>query len=124
MLFRHINLVVADPEISAEFYRSLLLPDAEAVWLGDSLHLRTSAGDDLAFQTGNPLRAQGAHHGFIAASVEAVDRLLSRVRARGVAVTDDCTEEGFRSIKFLDPDGYEIEVYWEAGWPDSTEHMD
>lgn len=36
-----------------------------------------------------------------------------------VNLTDDCVEPGFRAIKFPDPDGYEVDVYWEAAWPPS-----
>lgn len=112
----HVNLVVADPDASARFYTRFLLPHATRDWLGDSLHLRSS-GCDLAFQRGASRRVPGAHHGFLADSAAAVDALAQRLREGGIALTADDTEEGFRSVKFLDPDGYECEVYWEAGWP-------
>ncbi len=83
----------------------------------DSLHLRDGQAVDFAFQKGTPVISQGVHIGFLAESVDAIHRLLSHLQKAGVALTDDCTEEGFRSIKFLDPDGYEIEVYWESDWP-------
>lgn len=117
MIFRHINLVVEDPELSCEFYKSHLLPNAQEVWLGSSLHLRTAAGDDLAFQKGTAGSAPGSHLGFIADSAHEIDALLLKVTASGCTITDDCSEDGFRSIKFLDPDRYEVEVYWELGWP-------
>ena len=116
MKFVHINLVVSDPKSSAAFYQKYLLPDAELVMLGSSLHLR-DPHSDLAFQSGAPVLASGAHHGFVADSAEQVDRLAGALRESDITLTDDCREEGFRSIKFLDPDGYEIEVYWEGIWP-------
>ena len=116
MRFVHINILVVDPERSANFYQTYLLPNATIVLLGDSLHLRDKASD-LAFTVGQPALAHGAHHGFVADSIEQIDRLAQTLRAGGVELTDDCVEADFRSIKFLDPDGYEIEVYWERDWP-------
>jgi catechol 2,3-dioxygenase-like lactoylglutathione lyase family enzyme len=115
--FNHINLVVADPQLSAQFYARYLVNNASIEWLGDSLHLRDSCAIDLAFQQGKPVKADGSHHGFLAESVQTIENLLKLLKRDGITITDDCVEEGFRSVKFLDPDGYEIEVYWEASWP-------
>ena len=117
MRFSHLNLVVANPQASAEFYRRFLVPDGTATWLGESLHLRNRQAVDLAFQKGVPKTAIGSHHGFLAESVSAIDNLLADLKNNGVRITNDCDEPGFRSVKFIDPDGYEIEVYWEADWP-------
>ncbi|MEM1411440.1 MAG: VOC family protein [Pseudomonadota bacterium] len=116
MRFNHLNLVVTQPEASCRFYQRYVLPDGEAVWLGNSLHLRNAAGTDLAFQAGSPAHPPGAHHGFIAPDAAAIDGLQARLAEGGITITEDCREPDFRSIKFPDPDGYEIEVYWEAGW--------
>ena len=112
----HVNLVVRDPELSARFYVSHLLPDATVEWLGESLHVRSGASD-LAFQRGEPRATSGAHHGFVADSATSIDALATRLTGAGVELTEDTSEEGFRSIKLRDPDGYECEVYWEASWP-------
>lgn len=117
MRFAHINLVVRDPEETARFYTDFVMPKATSEWLGDSLHVRTSDGADVAFQAGTPTRCPGAHHGFIETSAERIDELRDKLAKHGIRITDDCAEQGFRSIKFLDPDDYEIEVYWEADWP-------
>ncbi len=116
MRLAHVNLIVRDPEASARFYLRHLLPDATLEWLGDSLHVRGRASD-LAFQRGEPLARSGAHHGFLAESAASIDALATRLGEAGVALTESTREAGFRSIKFRDPDGYECEVYWEAGWP-------
>jgi catechol 2,3-dioxygenase-like lactoylglutathione lyase family enzyme len=112
----HINLVSSDPEASASFYVQCLLPDATREWLGDSLHVRNDTCD-LAFQRGEPLAARGAHHGFLADSPVTIDRLVQRLLEHDVRLIENETQEGFRSIRFLDPDGYECEIYWEAEWP-------
>jgi catechol 2,3-dioxygenase-like lactoylglutathione lyase family enzyme len=115
--FNHISLVVTDPDLSAEFYARYLVRGGKSEWLGNSLHLRSTDGVDLAFQKGTPATCVGAHHGFLAVSSLQVDELLVELRQGGVEVTDDCTARGLRSIKFLDVDGYEVEVYWEESWP-------
>ena len=111
--FNHINLVVGDPEAAADFYIKYLTPEAQKVWLGDSLHVRGVGLMDLAFQKGTSASAPGGHHGFLASSRKVVDDLVSRLEGNGLTITELCNESDFRSVKFLDLDGYEIEVYWE-----------
>ena len=86
MRFVHINIVVVEPERSASFYQTYLLPNATVVLLGDSLHLRDK-DSDLAFTAGQPAAANGSHHGFVADSVERIDRLAQRLRADGVELS-------------------------------------
>ena len=117
MRFAHVNLVVADPERSAQFYAALLPQPSDAVWLGDSLHLRDAGSTDLAFQKGRAAQAPGAHIGFVVMSPAEVERVRALAAELGAEITEDCDEADFQSVKFLDPDGYEIEVYWEAAWP-------
>ena len=117
-VLNHINLAVKDPERSAKFYARFLVEDGLTEQLGDSLHLRNTSGTDIAFQRADPGAAQAfSHFGFLSKSPENIDHLLDRLTKAGVRITDDCTEEGFRSIKFVDHDGHECEVYWEAKWP-------
>lgn len=114
----HVNLVVASPLEAAEFYKRHLLPDGEIVTLGNSVHLRDADGSDIAFIEGNPSPWKGgAHHGFLAGGVNQIDALRDAIASEGLVLTEDCDEVDFRSIKFLDPDGYECEVFWEKGWP-------
>ena len=123
MRLAHINLVVADPERAASFYKTHLIPNGETVWLGESLHLRDRDGSDMAFQTGTPFPQQGgAHHGFVASSAEAIDTLAQRLETDGIALIENDKEPGFCAIKFHDPDDYMCEVYWEADWPDGAAH--
>lgn len=114
----HVNLVVQAPLEAAEFYKRHLMPEGEIVTLGNSVHLRDGACSDLAFIQGQPTPARnGAHHGFLADGPAQIDQLRNRLSEEGLTLTEDCTEPDFRSIKFLDADGYECEVYWEGGWP-------
>ncbi len=114
----HVNLVVQAPYEAAEFYKRHLIPEGEIVTLGNSVHLRDSAGSDLAFVQGSSgPRQNGGHHGFLADSPTRIDALRDRLLKENLTLTEDCTEPNFRSIKFLDADGYECEVYWEGDWP-------
>lgn len=114
----HVNLVVQSPLNAAEFYKRHLMSDGEIVMLGNSVHLRDRAGSDLAFIQGQPdATRNGGHHGFLADSPARIDQLRDRLTEEGLTLTEDCAEPDFRSIKFLDADGYECEVYWEADWP-------
>ncbi len=118
-VLNHVNLVVPDPDASADFYLKHLMPKGRKVWLGDSLHLRDGTTTDLAFQKGPAAPAgNGSHHGFLAASAAQVDALRQSLTADGIALMEDWDEDGFRAVKFADPDGYLCEVYWEADWPD------
>lgn len=114
----HVNLVVQSPLKSAEFYKRHLLPAGEVVNLGNSVHLRDGTGSNLAFMKGQSAPSRdGGHHGFLAGSPAQIEELRDALQAEGTILTEDCIEPEFRSIKFLDPDGYECEVYWEEGWP-------
>ena len=53
------------------------------------------------------------HFGFRTAAADEVRTLLAELRAAGVPITDARDEPGYVSLKCLDPDGYEIEVYCE-----------
>ena len=114
----HFAMVVDDPAGAAKLYQRLLMPEGEIIHLGDNLHLRDDQGSDLAFHSGTlDLHGSHLHFGFLAGSAASIDALQSRLQREGLTITDDCNEEGFRSIKFCDPWGYECEVYWENGWP-------
>jgi catechol 2,3-dioxygenase-like lactoylglutathione lyase family enzyme len=112
----HINLVVSDPDASARFYIRYVLQGAICKWLGDSLHVRNSSCD-LAFRRGTPSTVSGVHHGFLAESSVEIDALAKKLLEDRVGLSENQIQEGFRSIKFFDPDGYQCEVYWEEIWP-------
>ena len=43
-----------------------------------------------------------------------VRELLARMEADGVSIVERDDEPGLTSFKCLDPDGWRVEVYWEA----------
>ena len=112
----HINLEVADPEVSLRFYSELFgvkeyFRDEESIQvLGPGPH------DVLAFvRSARAGRAGGiSHFGFrltkaadIDEAVEAATRAGARILRRGEF------SPGFPFLYILDPDGYEIEIWYE-----------
>ena len=112
----HLNLAVADVERAAAFYRR---------WFGFTAPPRTypdgtvfvgnDDGFDLALHPGHPPAdpAAGFHFGFRADGPGAVRALRDYLAAAGIAVTEAYDDDDYVNLKCLDPDGYEIEVYWE-----------
>lgn len=112
----HLNLTVADPDRSIAFYRRWFGFTGEPRTYPDGTVFVSNADRfDLALHAGNPgdPPAPAVHFGFRAASPEPVRRLHRELAAAGITITDHHDLEGHVSVKCLDPDGYEIEVYWE-----------
>jgi hypothetical protein len=66
--------------------------------------------------SGPPVWPRGLHFGFLLGDdVEAVLGLHSRLLADGVPIVESIFQPRFAVFKFLDPDGYVIEL--EAGTP-------
>ncbi len=111
----HLSLPVADLERSTAFYRDVL---------GLHEHLRAEefvllcCGTDLLVlqerTLGGP-RGVHLHFGFRVDSPREVDRWTERLLDQGVHITQgpEDRHDG-RAVCFLDPDGYELEIYYEA----------
>ena len=114
--FAHLNLTVADVERSEAFYaRWFGFDQRPETYSDDTRFVRNRDDFDLAFLPGVPPSppAPTVHFGFRTAAADEVRTLLAELRAAGVPVTDAHDEPGYVSLKCLDPDGYEIEVYCE-----------
>jgi catechol 2,3-dioxygenase-like lactoylglutathione lyase family enzyme len=112
----HLNLTVADLERSAAFYARWFGFDQRPETFSDGTRfVRNDDGFDLALHPGEPPRppAPTVHFGFRTADPAEVRALLDQLRADGVTITEAHDEEGYVSLKCLDPDGYELEVYAE-----------
>jgi catechol-2,3-dioxygenase len=115
----HLHLHVRDRKRATEFYRC---------WFG--LTVRRE-GDDITFLTGTDnflLALMGdadpspappwLHFGMRMPTAAALHDLLQRMEAAEVPMAKPLYEEaGFASFRCRDPDGYAIEVYWEAAAP-------
>ena len=113
----HINLSVGDVERSLAFYRRWLgFGDIDRRFPDGTVFVRDDEGTDLALHAsagaaGPPV---GFHFGFRRSRASDVDDLLAALRAGGVDVIEHETGPTLSSVRFRDPDGYEVEVYWEA----------
>lgn len=113
----HLNLRVRDPAACDSFYREYFgfRPAFEA---DGGYFIRNDDGFLLALMptaTHQPL-PEGFHIGFRIDTSERVTTMRDRLFADGVRVTDldDCRPtEAYVTFRCWDPDGTEVEVFWE-----------
>jgi catechol 2,3-dioxygenase-like lactoylglutathione lyase family enzyme len=112
----HINLTVANIDRSVAFYRGWLGFNAsERSFPDGTVFVRDVEGTDLAFHEGVAANlADTIHFGFRWADPSLVRRLYEELVGNNVEVTDFDDDAEIVSVKFRDPDGYEVEVYWES----------
>lgn len=115
--FAHLNLTVADVDRSQAFYaRWFGFDQRPETYRDDTRFVRNRDGFDLALHPGTPPSppAPTMHFGFRTHDAGDVGALLGELRAAGVPITEVHDDADYVSLKCLDPDGYEIEVYWEG----------
>lgn len=114
----HLHLRVRDVSVARAFYAQHFgLRDH--VWHGDVLFMRDDAGMDLALA---PSATHDAfppwfHFGFRLSDAASVEALYLAMTAAGVDIRSALEREeadGFTFFRCADPDGHQIEVYWEA----------
>lgn len=89
-------------------------PDSARRYPDGTVILRNPDGFDLALQSGEaPERLGFLHFGFQMADAGAVRDLLARMEAEQVAIPERWDEPSYVAFKCLDPDGWQVEVYWE-----------
>ena len=117
----HIALSVREPRRSLEFYRAVL--GVVAVHEDDAFIQAQTPGsrDVIVFERGE--RAAGrkggvAHFGFRLRRAADIEHARRAIRAAGGTITD--TGEfvpGEPYVFFSDPDGYEVEIWYEIPTP-------
>jgi catechol 2,3-dioxygenase-like lactoylglutathione lyase family enzyme len=117
----HLHLHVASPKTSAGFYERWF-GMRELVWHGDMVFMRDEAGMDLALAPNGPRGAEPFpswfHIGFRLEDRPAVEALFARMQAAGAPIREPVVTEGdLTYFRTADPDGHQIEVYYE---PDPT----
>lgn len=113
----HLNLTVSDLERSEAFYARWFGFDQRPETVSDGTRfIRNGDGFDLALHPGVPPAAPAptVHFGFRTVDANEVRSLLAALRDADVPLTEVHDEPGYVSLKCLDPDGYEIEVYAEG----------
>jgi catechol 2,3-dioxygenase-like lactoylglutathione lyase family enzyme len=110
MDFNHLHLGVDDVGASRAFYE--LLGFREDTWHGGAMFMRNAEGFDLALApVGRQAMPEWFHVGCRLESPDAV-RAARGALADRVFVSGD--DPDFVWFRVNDPDGYQIEVYWEA----------
>jgi len=115
MNLNHIHLHVLSVPKAAAFY-ARYFGMRELTWHGDMVFMRDPAGMDLALAPATSLERfpPWFHIGFRLGSSAEVKALHGRVASDGVTIKEPCTTEGdLTYFRCLDPDGYQIEVYYE-----------
>lgn len=115
MQLNHLHLHVASVDRAADFFVGHFGFRRHAMH-GDIAFLRDEAGMDLALAPGPPDDfPPWSHFGFRLEDAEAVRALFARLEAAGVAILHPLDEEepDFVWFRCADPDGHQIEVYWE-----------
>jgi catechol 2,3-dioxygenase-like lactoylglutathione lyase family enzyme len=115
MNINHLHLKVASVEKAQAFYARFfgLRP---SVWHGEMLFMRDDAGMDLALAPATDAEPLPSwfHFGFRLESAEAVKQLHDEMRSAGAPMKVDLVRDAdITFFRCLDPDGHDIEVYWE-----------
>lgn len=121
MPFAHLNLTVTDLDRSIDFYRRWFGFDGPAATYPDgTVFLRNGDAFDLALHPGalDAPPPRSLHFGFRPHDAEHVRSVQSALTAAGVPLTEHHDSPEYVGFKCLDPDGYEIEVYWEPAAAD------
>ncbi len=113
----HLALPVADRARSRAFYETHFgFAAGPAQECEDGiLIIRDAHGFDLALVPAGVLPEQPhLHFGFRCADAAEVHTLLRHVTDHGISVVERVTGTTFSSFKCLDPDGYQVEAYWDG----------
>jgi catechol 2,3-dioxygenase-like lactoylglutathione lyase family enzyme len=121
MHLRHLGLPVRDRDRSLRFYATYFgfEPGTATTYPDGTTIVRDPDGFDLALHpTTDALPDPGfLHVGFRVSDGDAVRTLRQQLERDGVPVIEHDDEPTLVSFKCLDPDGWRVEVYWEADPP-------
>ena len=119
-MLRHVALAVSDENRSRAFYERYLGFDAlpPKRYPDGVLMLFDGRGSALAL---GPAGEGGhlpefLHFGYVLDGPDAARELTGRFERDGVALLEREDASDYVGCKVADPDGYVVEVFWEAGW--------
>jgi catechol 2,3-dioxygenase-like lactoylglutathione lyase family enzyme len=114
----HVALAVRDPGRSLAFYRDVLDIDGTIREESYGFVISTTNRMTLTLFRGEPPSAMGDFHiGVGLSSASAVREARHRFRSLQLIEHEWCEEEGYVSVKVLDPDAYVVEVSWDVDQP-------
>jgi catechol 2,3-dioxygenase-like lactoylglutathione lyase family enzyme len=111
--FNHVAVTVADVDRSIAFYTGTLGMQATVRQEGRDYLLIDGDGFVLGLLAGTPSPSDAVHFGFELPTGDAVRKMRRKLNAGGVTEVQWLESEDFVAMKFLDPDGYVVEVFWE-----------
>ena len=112
----HLNLAAADVEASRHFYEEFFGFDfGPNEFEGETLFLRDRNRFELALRpVAGEVVVGDVHVGFQLDDAGEVDELRWRLERHGCPIVERVEEEGFSLVRTVDPDGYQVEAYWDA----------
>jgi catechol 2,3-dioxygenase-like lactoylglutathione lyase family enzyme len=114
-VINHLALAVRDPRRSLAFYRDTLRVDGSVREEDYGFVVTTSNGVTFTLFRGTPPADAGEFHfGLSLADAEDVRILRDRSHELGLNEVEWWDEPGYVSMKVRDPDGYVVEIAWDA----------
>jgi catechol 2,3-dioxygenase-like lactoylglutathione lyase family enzyme len=117
MHLNHLGLPVRVLRRSQQFYSAYFGfdPATAQAYEDGTVIIRNTDGFDLALHPVEQVEPSPAflHVGFRAAEPADVRALMERMDADGITFVERNDEAAYVAFKCLDPDGHQIEVYWE-----------
>ena len=119
-MLRHVALAVADEQRSREFYERYLGFDARPPkrYSDGVLMLFDGRGSALALgpRDDNASLPSFLHFGYVYDSPQTARETIARFESDGIEFLELGDDDDYIGCKVADPDGYVVEVLWEAGW--------
>ena len=117
MLIRHLALTVRDPNASRDFYLRTIGLDGEAREEPWGFRINLSDGFMLALIQGEPIpdaHAGAVHFGCGLPTRDDARALREQLQRAGVPEIDWEDEGDYTGVKVQDPDGYVVELAYDA----------
>jgi catechol 2,3-dioxygenase len=120
----HVELRTPEPEKSLDFFVRVL-GLTENGTAGDSVYLRTWDDYEHHSLTLTAAATSGVGRTALrATSAAALERRVAAIEARGLGIGWADGGPGIGPVyAFRDPDGHELEIYWETEWYRPPEHL-
>lgn len=106
----HVGLKVADAKRAGDFYGRVLGLERKSREPGI---LYLPSGHDVLILYEEGQGATDSHFGFNVDSPSTVDQWKAWLEKHAVPLFEEIAEDHYRSIKFQDPDGHWIEIFYE-----------